>query len=379
MNINWHSSKSELLANPNLPILERCNAEAILQAESPASKDHFWLSTSGSTGQIKWVALPKNGILSSAKAVNHHLQSNQTDIWLNALPSFHVGGLGILARAHLSGARIVDYKNTNNGNKWDAKLFYELLILSKATLTALVPTQLFDLIRNEFKAPCTLRGLIIGGGALSESLYFKGIELGWPVLPSYGLTECSSQVATAPLDSISLETFPSLKILSHIEVKACENNFLGISSPSLLSLYGVYENDRIQFVNPKINGWFYTEDKVALTDFYLKVIGRAGNFVKIGGESVDVSRLEKIIENVQATMNINAEIVILAVPDERLGHVIHLVIEKKATYSVEELLKGYEKAVLPFEKIRKVHVVDSIPRSTLLKIQKSRLLKLIDF
>ena len=51
-----------------------------------------------------------------------------------------------------------------------------------------------------------------GGGALDPSLYKQARDLGWPLLPSYGLTECGSQVATASLSSASdmADSFKSL-------------------------------------------------------------------------------------------------------------------------------------------------------------------------
>ena len=43
-----------------------------------------------------------------------------------------------------------------------------------------------------------------GGGAVSDELYRDARALGWRVLPSYGMTECCSQVATALSDSPEL-------------------------------------------------------------------------------------------------------------------------------------------------------------------------------
>jgi len=211
--IDWDSSKTEILFNPRIPQEERDNYRDFLKGQSFSS--HVWLTTSGTTNRYKFIALSKNAILTSARAVNQHLESSKHDTWLHCLPDFHVGGLGIWARASISGAQVVKL------HKWCPEKFRQRVVDSKATLTALVPTQVFDLVSKNLKAPEYLRGTIVGGGSLSETFYIRGCALGWNLLPSYGLTECASQVATAFHGH-----FDQLSILPHISIKIASNDFL---------------------------------------------------------------------------------------------------------------------------------------------------------
>ena len=172
-----------------------------------------WVATSGSTGALKWVALSRAAVLASAGAVNRHLGADSKDRWAHALPDFHVGGLGIHARAQLSGAAILAFP------RWEAAGFHAFCLSERATLTALVPAQLHDLIALGLPAPPSLRAVVVGGGALSESRFRLARGLGYPVLSSYGATECASQIATSPLGS---ET-PVLEVLPH---------FAGSASPT---------------------------------------------------------------------------------------------------------------------------------------------------
>ena len=137
---------------------------------------------------------------------------------MHSLPDFHVGGLGIWARAYLSGAAVVDFKQAHPG-KWQSQAFYQYIQQVKGTLSALVPAQIYDLAALECPAPSSLRAVIVGGGALLPGLYERAVALGWPLLPSYGLTECGSQVATAALESWQQKE-PSLQLLPHL--KGCE-------------------------------------------------------------------------------------------------------------------------------------------------------------
>lgn len=377
MNIDWQSESTEVLLNPRLSATDRDRIYSLIN-QIGGLKGHLWISTSGSTGTLKWAALSKSAIIASANAVNRHLNCTSDDCWIHPLPDYHVGGIGIWARSHLSGSRVIDYKK-RHGDKWDAEKFHRMAYEEKATLTALVPAQMYDLVAARLHSPISMRAVIIGGGSIEQLLYDKAIDLGWKLLPSYGLTECSSQVATAQLGCWESGSVPELKILPHVNVAIDEEGFINIKSHSLLTGY-VFESvagESPKFVDPKSDGWFRTEDLGKIVDGNLIVLGRSNHFVKIGGESVDLKRLENIFESHKLNLGIIADMALVAVSDPRLGHVIHLAstIPEK---DIKVLIERYQTAVFPFERIRQVHVVESIPRTPLHKLRMQELLKVID-
>jgi O-succinylbenzoic acid--CoA ligase len=264
-------------------------------------------------------------------------------VWLAVLPTFHVGGLGIYARAFLSGARVV--------GDWD----------DEVTLASLVPAQVSDLVRAGAKPPKSLRAVIVGGGALSDELYRAGTALGWPLLPSYGMTETCSQVATAAVGS------PELVLLSHAEAHVETDGRLAIRGSSLLTGYATDGG----LVDPKVDGWFVTEDLGSVEGRVLRIGGRRGDFVKIGGESVDLARLDAILASIAGL-----HCAIAAVPDERLGHVIHLFAD--GSVDGETVAAVFNARVHPFERARRVHRVAQIPRSSLGKLLRKELLTLAE-
>jgi O-succinylbenzoic acid--CoA ligase len=429
MNIEWKGPGSYLFLNPTYSLGEQERLNRILEA-AVDYPGHVWLATSGSSSQ-KWVGLSKAALLSSAEAVNQHLMSDRNDRWVNALPCFHVGGLGIWARAHLSGAEVCDFnletavqdnkvmqdfeleslsmgvdhsqkvkatpiesdyssKNCVNllsstavsrfkeshPGKWNAEEFYHYLKEVKGTLSALVPAQLHDLVKKELKSPSSLRALVIGGGALLPEIYEKAVHLGWPVLPSYGLTECASQVATAPLEECGSLRFPLLQLLSHLHASV-QDGRLVFSGSSLLSVYALIEDDNIRFHDPKKEGWFFSQDKGVIHERRLQILGRIDDLIKIGGESVDLSRLESLLQKLSLQMKIDAEWALIAMPDSRLGHSIHFAANSNNLGLVEPLIARFQEEVLPFERIRKVHYLEQLPRSPLGKILKNRLIEMI--
>ena len=345
--IDWTSQESHVLLNPRMPPEEAARLRSLV-TELEA---HAWLATSGTTGALKLAALSKDALLASAAAVNRHLGSDARDVWCCVLPGFHVGGLGIFARAFLSGARVTR-------GQWNAA---EFAANSEMTLASLVPAQVSDLVELRLPAPANLRGVVVGGGALPDAIYAGARVLGWPLLPSYGMTETCSQVATAKLGS------PELRLLDHVEARTEPDGRLAFRGPSLLTGYGTEGG----LVDPKTSdGWFLTEDLGSVESGRLQVEGRRGDVVKIGGESVDLTRLDAILASIAG-----AHAAVVTVPEPRLGWVIHLAIDPFG--DAEGILAAFNAGVHPFERARGVHRVAEIPRSPLGKLLRVRLLEMI--
>lgn len=289
--------------------------ERILATAFPELAGHVWLASSGTGGSIKIIALSKSALEASAAAVNGHLEATAEDVWLNPLPLFHVGGLGIVVRAAVVGAR------WEAQSFWDAAEFVRLVTNHKATLTSLVPTQVHDLVRGSFLAPPSLRAVVVGGGALEKSLQAQAAKLGWPLLPSYGLTEAASQVATARING---DTSPWLPLLPHIEVRLDAAKIMSLRGPSLLTGWMLFEGeDAVRWENPKVDGWLQTQDRCELQGGMLRMMGRTDDLVKVRGELVDVGALERALQAQVPTGLVRVDVKC----DARNGATLHVVAE----------------------------------------------------
>ena len=361
--MDFYSDKSELLLNPKL---EMDTSSIEKEIATDRFKAHFFIASSGTTKKdgddLKLVALSKSAIIESAKAVNKHLNATSKDIWLNCLPHFHVGGLGILVRAMLTNSRVISLE------KWDPITFHELISTHSITQTSLVPAQVFDLVLHQLQAPKSLRGLIVGGGSINQQLYEKALHLGWPLLISYGLTECCSQVATSHHES------QNLNILQHVEAKISATGFLMLKSESLLTAYVFVSPTQIKIIDPKNDDWFTTEDLATIDNNILNILGRTSDFIKIGGEGVHFSQLEKRLEEIKLNKHLTHDVALVAVQDDRLGFVIHLATTHPECTS---LVEDFNSSVMPYERIRKTHLVENIPRTTLNKLCKAALLRMV--
>jgi O-succinylbenzoic acid--CoA ligase len=333
--IDWASNRTHVLLNPRLPLDDQEKLER--RGRAARLPGHVIIATSGSSGGLKLVALSKEAVLASAAAVNERLEATASDVWCCVLPTFHVGGLGIHARAHLAGSRVVSMS-------WVPQAF----VGTDATLASLVPAQVHDLVNSGLKPPSRLRAILVGGGALNSELNDKALASGWPVLPSYGMSECSSTVAVSNV------------LLSHIDARE-DDGRLAFCGPSLFTGYITEAG----LTDPKIDGWFITDDVGEVDGRTLRVHGRRGDFIKIGGESVDLARLDRILESVRGSV----DAAIVAIADDRLGYVIHLA----TTAEADTVIERFNASVLPFERIRRTHRISSIPRSSLGKLLRGEL------
>lgn len=367
--IDWSAKEGAVIVNPRLPLKQQELANRYLGRRSPWP-DHLWLATSGTYAhtidETKWVALSKEALLASAEGVNKHLAASCEDRWLHALPNFHVGGIAIWARAHLSHSRVFHFEG-----RWNPQRFTHMAWRKGITLSALVPTQLYDLVMENCKAPPTLRATIIGGGRLDDNLYSRAKELGWKPLPTYGLTECSSQVATAPLSSLEEEEIieGAFTPLPHVELSINSVGLLQISSAALLTVYGYVNAKGVKFVDPKDSqGRFCTEDRCALEKGTLILYGRSSEFIKIAGESASLGQLNALLSSIKCEMKLHGEHRLIVVEDSRLGHAIHLAEVETPEEPLSKLVDTYNKSVLPPLRIQKTHHLHKIPKTELGKV-----------
>ena len=368
--LSWTSSDSHVLINPRLEAKALAQSKKIL-ASAPNLPAHLWIQSSGSTSSAeesaKWIALSKQAFLASAEAVNLHLQSDSQDKWGLSLPTFHVGGVSILARAYLSKASITKWEK-----EWEVLSFHSWLENEKVTLLSLVPTQLFDLVQAQLKSPPSLRAVILGGAALEESLYQKAQALGWPVLPSFGMTEFCSQVATAKLGN------PELILLSHVQARLDEEKNLWLKGPSCFTGFLQERAGKIHWETPQLeNGFWKTSDRGSIKGNILIPFGRSADYVKIKGEGVNLNDLRSRFENWIAKENKFPlrSFAIVAVPHPREG--MQLVLAVENPLDLQKQVEAWNQNCFPIERLQ-IKKIDQIPRSSLGKVLTNELLQILN-
>lgn len=337
--IDWLSSDSVCILSPGWTTQECEHFSRMLEvgkSQAAAGETLIWLASSGSTGQFpSLIGLSKKGFLESASSVVRTFRLGSADSWALALPHWHVGGLAVLARAHLQGAKVFHWNE-----KWQAQNFFEYLVSHSCAVVSLVPTQLFDLVQLKLRAPKSLKLVFIGGASLDQSLCDQALSLGWPLVSSYGMTESSSMVAINDLRTLhpvnEALRLGSFEVLPHWKAKLdTESSVLCLRGSGLFRIKVKLNVDSSVAVESiPFDSWWSTSDRVQLineTQFFW--LGRADDFIKIKGEGVVLSQvlasLRRMVESLSGIQGLSPQQIVgvLPVESDRRGFRLFAVVE----------------------------------------------------
>ncbi len=148
--------------------------------------------TSGTSAGPRADVLTHGNFLWSALGSARNLGVQSNDLWLCCMPLHHVGGLSIPVRSAMYGTGALLHPG------FDAARVNRAIDEERVTLLSLVPTMLARLLddRGDRPFPASLRAALIGGAAAPAALLERAAALSMRALPTYGLTEAASQVAT---------------------------------------------------------------------------------------------------------------------------------------------------------------------------------------
>ena len=112
-------------------------------------------------------------------------------------------------------------------------------------------------------------------------------------------------------------------------------------------------------------GWYHTGDiGYADADGYFYIVDRIKELIKYKGYQVAPAELEALL----LTHSAIADAAVIPSPDEEAGEVPKAFVVLKEEISPEEIMKFIAEAVAPYKKIRKIEVVNEIPKSASGKI-----------
>ncbi len=332
------------------------------------------LFTSGSSGKSKAVMLTFENLIESFRIGNQVLKQSENDRWLASLPFYHIGGFSIFIRTYLAGASIII------PNSLKIEDIISTLKKDKPTLASFVSAQLQLLIEKNIKPNKELKNILIGGGFTSEELSLKAIKKGWKITKVYGSTEVSSFVSAITYNEIINRPGSSGKALYPSEISIVNEkkeivhvNVLGeviIKSPVVTK--GYYKNPEETF-SKLIDKFYYTGDiGFKDKDGYLFIEARRNDLIVSGGENI----VPKEVESVILSHPYVKDVFIFGIDHYKWGQEISAAVVLRENKKISSSdLKAFLKDKLTFYKIpRKIYFIKEIPRSTLGKVQKEKLL-----
>lgn len=285
-----------------LPLFEQ---HALLFLQSWLKGDDTFLQfTSGSTGEPKPVQISRQQMLDSARLTIQHLHLNEIGSCLLAISAEHIGGKMLLVRALECNMNVhITEPSSHVFSALDKNHYY--------SLASVVPLQLQELLSDELAVQNAERfsHILIGGAAVSGLLeqklkQLKGVKL-WH---TYGMTETVSHVALRCINAQQSSDYYTA--FSGVE--------LDVDSRGCLKIKAAVTGHE----------WLQTNDVAMLQSANtFSIIGRLDEIINSGGIKIDTRLLETKIATILEEKGITYHFFVGAIPDERLGQKVVLVME----------------------------------------------------
>jgi o-succinylbenzoate---CoA ligase len=274
-------------------LLEPSGALAAPHVAGPAdsSAAAAIIGTSGTTGRPKGAVLTHAQLIASAGAWNHFLPPATG--WLASLSLAHVGGLGIVWRAALAGVPVVV------ATAGDAVAQIAAMSEPPVSHVSMVATQLARLVDAGAAAPRNLQAVLLGGGPVPAALVLRALDLGWPVVPTYGMTEAASGVTALSTPEAPDMPASAGRALPGVELRVVDPAGDGVGEieirgPSLFAGYAGRPAETASAYTP--DGWYRTGDLGSLdVAGYLTVADRRLDLIVSGGENVYPAEVEAVL------------------------------------------------------------------------------------
>jgi O-succinylbenzoic acid--CoA ligase len=297
--------------------------------------DALVVASSGTGGDPKAAVLTHDAVRAAAFATSNRLAVDTTaDRWLACLPLSHVGGLGVVTRAVITGTALEIHDGFDPVAVHDAAS-------RGATLVSLVETALGRIDASRFRA------ILVGGSAVRLPLPDNAVA-------TYGMTESGGGVVYGgrPLDGVE------------VRVAAGE---VQVRGPMLLRAY----RDGTDPKDP--DGWFATGDAGRFDHSGALVVeGRIADVIVTGGEKVLPGAVEAVLAGVPGV----GEVAVVGRPDPEWGEAVTAVVvpADRAEPPALETLREAVKATLPaYAAPRRLEIVDHLPRTSLGKVRRAGL------
>ena len=264
------------------------------------TSDVIEVHTSGSTGKPKRLLVEKQRMVNSARITCDFLGLKEGDTALLCMPLDYIAGKMVVVRSLVSHLHLISVMPSSHPLKD---------VTQPIDFAAMVPLQVYSSLQEpaERERLLSIRHLIIGGGAIDDSLESQLQQFPNAVWSTYGMTETLSHIA---LRRISGEN-------SSLWYSPLEGVDVSLSSDSCLEIFA-----------PKVNPEkLHTNDIAELRTLpdgskEFRILGRKDNVIDSGGIKIQAEEVERLLRP-----HLSCGFMITKVSDARLGEAVTLLVE----------------------------------------------------
>lgn len=290
-------------------------------AEDGAGQGGVLLSSSGTTGAPKVMALPAQQLLDTATLIARHNGLAVDDRGFNPLPLWHVNAevVGLLATLVAGASLVLDDRFHRTG-------FWKIVDDFEVTWINAVPAIISRLaiLQGDESPPSRVRFVRSASAPLSPLLFDEfEAATGIAIIQSYGMTEAASQICANPLDgvrksgSVGVPVGVDVRIVpldGDVFTTGAEVGHIQIKGATVIKAYeSAAYDDRFD-----VEGWLRTGDLGYFDDdHYLFIVGRTDDVINRGGEKIYPLEIENMLAAVEGV----AVVAVIGESDKVFGQV----------------------------------------------------------
>lgn len=311
----------------------------LMHGEEPALSAR----TSGTTGPPKQIHIAYDDLLNSAQLTRDAFGLREGDRVLLCLPCSYIAGKMMVVRALALGLdlHVIDPSGSIMGNLRREERF---------RFTPMVPLQLQRAIREERqRVEEQFQTILLGGGPVSAVLEKETQNLRTEVFQGYGSTETVTHVALRRINGPDREE--EYRAIGQVTFATDERGCLVVNTPHLTRQCHI-TNDLVELIDATRFRW----------------LGRLDNVILSGGKKVHPELLEAKTAGVIPYAHY-----FTAVPDDRLGYAVALVLEVEEDQQlIDAVLQDLARVLSKHEMPRKVLTQRSFERTAAGKVIRAR-------
>jgi fatty-acyl-CoA synthase len=335
--------------------------------------------TSGTTGFPKGALLHHRGVVNASAAVARRAGFSEGGVWVNAMPMFHIGGVGQTALGTLSqrGTYVLLAE-------FNAGVLLRALETYRATVALAVPTMLLMLLEHPdlpTRDLTSLQTLYSGATAVPAALVERvKTAFGCRFGITFGQTELHGTIAQTHVgDPPVLQAETVGQPVPQMEVKIADpasGQILPLGEVGEICARGpqtmieYFEMPEQTSLALRPDGWLHTGDLGTLDEHgYLRVCGRLKDTIIRGGENISAREIEECLLLHPAV----AEAAVVGAPDERWGErviAVVRVIDPQAAPEPDELHDHCRESLARYKTPVGWCFVEALPTTATGKVQK---------
>ena len=272
--------------------------------------------TSGSTGKPKPMLVEKRRMEASARITCRFLGLHEGDTALLCMPLDYIAGKMMVVRALTCGLRLVSTEPKGTP-EWDGFIDF----------AAMVPLQVYNLLNDPTgrQRLRQIRHLIIGGGAIDDTLARQLADFPHHVWSTYGMTETLSHIALRRLNGPDASDWYTP--FDGVTLSLTDDGCLVINAPAVHD--GPLVTNDIAECNATLPKGERSTPNASCATQRFRILGRKDNVICSGGIKIQIEEVERRLRP-----HLHVPYIITKAPDEKLGEQVVLLTESKAVGDV---------------------------------------------